>query len=59
MKYKMRRAEVFRISLQMKETTTPQKHIALYYNSTLILPKNIHNINYRTNIIISKYNIIS
>jgi len=34
-----RRAEVFRISLQMKETTTPQKHIALYYNSTLILPK--------------------
>ena len=45
MKYKMRRAEVFRISLQMKslqmkETTTPQKHIALYYNSTLIFPKN-------------------
>ena len=36
----MRRAEVFRISLQKKETTTPQKHIALYYNSTSISPKN-------------------
>ena len=34
----MRRAEVFRISSQMKETTTPQKHIALY-KSILILPK--------------------
>lgn len=32
----MRRAEVFRISLQMKETTTPQQHIALYYNSISI-----------------------
>ena len=37
----MRRAEVFFISLQMKETTTPQKHIALYYNSTLISKKYI------------------
>ena len=46
----MRRAEVFFISLQKKETTIPQKHIALYYNSTLILPKNIHNIHYRTKI---------
>ena len=46
----MRRAEVFRISLQKKETTTPQKHIALYYNSTSISSKNIHNIYYRTKI---------
>jgi len=29
----MRRAEVFFISLQKKETTTPQQHIALNYNS--------------------------
>ena len=36
----MRRAEVFRISLQKKKTTTPQKHIALYYNSTSISQKN-------------------
>ena len=54
----MRRAEVFRISLQKKETTTPQKYIALYYNSTSISSKNIHNIHYRTKIFILKNNII-
>ena len=54
----MRRAEVFRISLQKKETTTPQKHIALYYNSTSISSKNIHNIYYRTMVFILLKNII-